>query len=97
MVSCPGLRNLRRAGDNFRCLMCLRGVVVVPQRVEVGKDILEIVDRFCYLDDVISCGGGVESAVRDSISCAWSKWMEMASLLVNHTIPLEERAKVYCA
>ena len=41
------------------------------------------------------CGGGVESAVRDRISCALSKWKELASLLVNHSIPLEERAKVY--
>ena len=57
---------------------------------------LEIVDSFHYLGDVISCGGGVESAVRDRTSCAWSKWREMASLLVNHSIPLEERAKVYC-
>ena len=36
-------------------------------------------------------------AVRDRISCAWSKWRELASLLVNHSIPLEERTKVYCA
>ena len=35
--------------------------------------------------------------VRDKISCSWSKWRELASLLVNHSIPLEERAKVYCA
>ena len=46
---------------------------------------------------MISCGGGVESAVRDRISCAWSKWRELASLLVNHSILLEGRAKVYCA
>ena len=29
-----GLRNLRR--DNFRCPTCVRGVVAMPQRVEVG-------------------------------------------------------------
>ena len=63
----------------------------------MGEDSLEIVDSFCYLGDVISCGGGVESVVRDRISCAWSKWRELVSLLVNHSIPLEERVKVYCA
>ena len=52
-------------------------------------------DSFQYLD-VISCGEGVESAVRVRISCAWSKWRELVSLIVNHSIPLEERAKVYC-
>ena len=42
----------------------------VSQRLEVGEDSLEVVDSFCYLGDVLSCGGGVESAVRDRISCA---------------------------
>ena len=56
-----------------------------------------IVNSFRYLGDVISCGGGVELAVTDRISCAWGKWRELASLLVNHSIPLEERAKGYCS
>ena len=51
------------------------------RRLEVGEDSTEM-DRFCYLGDVILCGGEVESAVRDRISCALSKWRELASLLV---------------
>ena len=47
-------------------------------------------DSFCHLGDVISCEGGVESAVRDRISGAWSKWKELRGLLVNHSILLEE-------
>ena len=62
--------------------------MAVPRRVEVGEDSLEIAESFRYLGDVISCEGGVESAVRDRVSCAWSKWRELASLLVNHSIPL---------
>ena len=64
---------------------CVRGVVVVPQRMEVGEDSLEILDSFHYLGDVISCEGGVEMVVRDRLFCTWSKWKELAS------IPLEER------
>ena len=57
-----------------------------------------VVNSFCYLGDVISCEGGVELPVRDRISDVWSKWRELqASLLVKHSLPLEERAKVYCA
>ena len=55
----------------------------MPQRLEVEEDSMEIVNSFRYFGDVISYGGGVESAVRDGISCAWSKWRELASLLVN--------------
>ena len=37
----------------------------MQQSLEVGEDSLEIVDSFHYLGDVISYGGGVESAVRE--------------------------------
>ena len=47
--------------------------MAVPRRLEVGENSLEMVDSFRYLGDVISCGGGIESAVRDRISCTWSK------------------------
>ena len=60
---CSELRNLRRAGDNFRCFTCVRGVMAVPQRLEVGEDSLEIVDSFSSLGDEISCGGRVDAAV----------------------------------
>ena len=52
----------------------------------MAEDSLEIVDSVCFLGDAISCGGGVESPVRDRIPCAWSKWRELASLLVYHSI-----------
>ena len=65
--------------------MC-EGIVAVPQRLEVGKDSLEIVDSFCYLGDLISCGVGLGLAVRDRIYRAWSKWRELVSLLVNYTV-----------
>ena len=94
---CSVLRNLRRAGDNFRCPTCVRGVVVMPQKSEVWKDSLEIMDSFRYLGDVISYGVGAETAVRNKISYAWSKWSELACLLVNYGIPLKERAKICCA
>ena len=37
------------------------------------KDSLKIVTSIHYFGDVILCKGGVELAVRDRISCAWSK------------------------
>ena len=49
---------------NLRYPMCVKGVVAVPQRLEVGEDNLEIVGSFRYLSGVISCGGGVELSVK---------------------------------
>ena len=42
----------------------------MPQGLVLGEDSLGIVDSFCYLGDMISCGGRVESTVRDRISDA---------------------------
>ena len=36
----------------------------------------------------------IKLAVRDRISCAWSKQRELASLLVNHSIPSEETVRI---
>ena len=69
-------------------------VVTVPQRLEVGEDSLEIMNSFHYVGDVVSCREGVKSALRDRISCTWSKLKELASLLVNHSNPTKEKATV---
>ena len=67
----------------------------MPRKLEVRDDSLEIADSFHYLGDVFSCGEGVELAVRNRISCAWIKWRALVSLLVRHSIPIEERANIY--
>ena len=72
--------------NSIRCQSCERGC---HQRCS-GL-------RYLSDDDVISCGERAESAERNRIYCAWSKWRELASLLVNHSIPPEEREKVYCS
>ena len=54
---------------------------------------LEIVDSFRYFYDVISCGEGGESAARNRISCACSKWRELTSFLVDNSFPVEKWKK----
>ena len=74
------------------------GIVAVSQRLEVGEDSTEINSGQLSLSWWYNfMWRGVETAVRDRISCAWSKWRELANLLENHSIPHEERAKVHCA
>jgi len=56
---------------------------------EQGK--IEVVDKFCYLGEMMSCEAKSELAVRTRIVSAWKKWKELASLLGNQKIPLERR------
>ena len=53
------------------------------------------VKQFCYLGDVLECGGGSERAIKARVGAAWGKWKEIASLLVNRSIPLHHRGRVY--
>ena len=41
--------------------------------------------------------GRAEAAIKSRIASAWRSWRELASLLVNQSIPLVSRAQVYRA
>ena len=45
-----------------------------------GEDILEEVEKFCYLVDTISCYGGASEAVSARIDSAW-KFRELYGLI----------------
>ncbi len=83
----------------FRCPTCVgRGQrEVYVRQVRMGEAPIQVVDRFCYLGDVIHCEGGAEAAVRGRTVCAWKSWTELASLLVNQNIPLSSTAQAYRA
>ena len=68
---------------------CWGGAVGVEGGV-VGE-----VKQFCYLGDLLECGGGSERAIRERVGAAWGKWKEIASLLVNRGILLHHLGKVY--
>ena len=42
-----------------------------------GKDILEKVEKFCYLGNMISYYGGASEAVSARIGSAWNKFREL--------------------
>ena len=96
---CSRLRNLNGV-ENFRCPSCLgreERMVEEEDGIRVHEYVLKQVDHFCYLGDTLDCEGGVERAVRTRIASAWGKWREIAGLLLNKSIPLQNRAKVYDA
>ena len=81
---CSGLQRLVGVRD-FVCPRCRR--VPVEERREnewnAAGEVLEVVEQFCYLGDVLDSEAGVERAVRARVATAWSKWREVSGLLVN--------------
>ena len=44
---------------------------------------------------MLDCEVGVEKAVQVRVTLAWRRWQEIASLLVNHSIGLMIKGRVY--
>ena len=94
---CSGLLNLIISYD-FVCPRCVTGSLSGGESpIEVDGEVVEAVESFCYLGDMISCEGGAERAIKTRTAAAWRKWKDLSSLLVNRHIPLKSRSKVYCA
>ena len=60
-----------------------------------GSDKCEVVDKFCYLGDMISVGGGADAAVVMRISSGWKKFRELKPLLTNRYVSPKIRGDIY--
>jgi len=55
----------------------------------------EAVEKFCYLGDMLSAGGGADTAITTRTSCGWKKFWELAPILTNRKVKLEVKRKLY--
>lgn len=85
----------------FKCSACVSGLQDKnneQREVVLGQDcVLEIVDKFCYLGDMIGVGGGADEASRARIRCAWAKFNELAPILTSKGASLRMKGKIYKA
>ena len=56
---------------------------------------LEVVDKFCYLSDMLSVDGDVDAAVEARIRIGWNKFRQLVPLLTNRDISLIRRGRLY--
>ena len=60
------------------------------------RDVLEKLEKFCYLGDIISCYGGPSEAVSPRIGSAWVNFREFSFLLVGKQgLSMKQRGKSY--
>jgi len=58
-------------------------------RLDIGASAkLELVDKFCYLGDMLSVDGGADAAVEARISIGWNKFRQLVPLLTNKDVSL---------
>src|SRR3954463_9175112 len=88
----------------FTCSKCSEGRVKVVDEVRHfvlgAREELEVVDKFCYLGDVIGRGGGAEEASRARVRCAWGKFRDLRMLLTARGLrgaSLRVKGKIYRA
>jgi len=64
--------------------------------VDIGASVdLEVVDKFCYLDDMLSVDGDADAAVEARIRIGWNKFRQLVPLPTNRDISLIRRGTLY--
>jgi len=64
--------------------------------VDIGASAnLEVVDKFCYLGDMLSVDGDADTAVEARIRIEWNKFRQLIPLLTNRDISLIRRGRQY--
>jgi len=56
---------------------------------------LEVLDKFCYLGNMLSVDGDADAAVEARIRIGWNKFNQLVPLLTNRDMSLIRRGKLY--
>jgi len=56
---------------------------------------LELVNKFCYLGDILSVDGDADAAVENRIRIGWNIFRQLVTLLTNKDISLKVRGRLY--
>ena len=64
--------------------------------VDIGASAnLEVVDKFCYLGDMLSVDGDADAAMEARIQIGWNKFRQLVPLHTNRDISLIRRERLY--
>ena len=82
--------SMSKVAKSFICRGCLNPVTsAVRTSVDIGASAkLELVDKFCYLGDMLSVDGDADAAVEARIRIGWNKFRQLVPLLANKDVSL---------
>ena len=94
---CSGIKgSMSKVAKSFICRSCLNPVTsAVRTSVDIGVGAkLELVDKFCYLGDMLSVDGDADAAVEARIRIGWNKFRQLVPLFTNKDMSLIMRKVV---
>src|SRR3989442_1392205 len=95
---CSGVVDSLGKIGNFMCRNCTAGGVKVVDEVKQfvlgNNDRMKVVEKFCYLLDVIGKGGGAKESSIARVRCAWGKFMDLKMLLTARGASLRVKGKI---
>ena len=94
---CSGIKgSMYKVMRSFICRGCSNPVISTGHTsVDTGaRANLEVVDKFCYLGDMLSVDGDAD-AVEARIRIGWNKIRQLVPLLTNRDISLIRRGRLY--
>jgi len=82
---------------SFICRGCSNPVISTGRScVDIGASAnLEVVDKFCYLGDMVSVDGDADAAVEARIRIGWNKFRHLVQLLTNRDISMIRTGRLY--
>src|SRR6266516_3612963 len=96
---CSGVVGSLGKMGHFTCRNCIGdGIKVVgeaKQFVLGTSDKIELVEKFCYLGDVIGKGGSAEESSRARVRYAWGKFRDLIMLPTARWASLRVKGKTY--
>ena len=97
---CSGIRGRLSAARNFICNRCsgnTPNTEEIPKELTLNGNSLEVVDKFCYLGDMLDAAGGAQSSSITRVKCAWGKFRGLLPLLTSKALPTKVKGELYKA
>ena len=95
---CSGINGKLQNAVNFSCTRCLKNVQppsLPTSSVALNGCNLSVVNKFCYLGDMLDDGGGAVSSSITRARCGWKKFRDLLPLLGSKAVSLRVKRLLY--